>query len=80
MTTKKKSSSRAADLRVLRLAAMAFDVRAKLTRKEIRRIPSLELALNALDQVLKEMGWADNGSRPRRTDSDTKDSAQTVKA
>jgi hypothetical protein len=53
------TTKQTADLSVLRLAAAGLDVRAKLKPKEIARIPSLKAALDALDKVIAEMGWAD---------------------
>lgn len=62
MSSKSANSKDAVELEVLRLAAMAIDVRARLSSHQIQRIPSLEIALNALDQVMREMGWADEAS------------------
>jgi hypothetical protein len=42
---------------VMRLAAMAIDVRRTLKPDQIRNIPSLEAALAALDAVTSELGW-----------------------
>jgi len=45
------------DLCILRLAAMALDVRGQLQPHELRKVPSLESALSALEAVLDELGW-----------------------
>jgi hypothetical protein len=61
----KKASHNLAELKILRLAAMAVDLRTTLTAKEIQRVPSLSVALGALERVLEEMGWADGSTASR---------------
>lgn len=45
---------RKAELAILRLAAVAIDVRAILSPHEISEVPALEKALTALDDVFRE--------------------------
>ena len=56
-----KTMAQTADLAILQLAALAIDVRAKLTPHHLQRTPSLAVALAALDEVLEELGWSEPG-------------------
>jgi hypothetical protein len=70
MINRRSTAKNAALLSVLRLAAMAIDVRRSLTSREIQNIPSLDAALTNLEQVMKEMGWADDDlhlAKPRNS-------------
>jgi len=57
---------RNAELAILRLAAVAIDVRAILSPHEISEVPALEKALNALDDVFRERYKDTHGLHPDR--------------
>lgn len=57
---------RNAELAILRLAAVAIDVRAILSPHEISEMPALEKALNALDDVFRERYKDTHGLHPDR--------------
>lgn len=63
-TRKKHAANSGAELAILRLAAMGSELRHALSLREIRRIPSLDGALSALDRVMKELGWDDDNIPP----------------
>jgi hypothetical protein len=50
------------ELNILRLAAMALDLRGSLTPYVQKQAPSLVTALDAFELVFEEMGWG-NSSR-----------------
>lgn len=45
------------ELMMLRLAAMAVDLRGQLTPAEFSKAPSLVFVLDACDLLFKELGW-----------------------
>ena len=53
-------------LAILRLAAVGMDVRKQIPKEHMRMAPSLAPALIALDEVLRELGWADANERAPR--------------
>lgn len=55
---KKETAEIGNDLLILKLAAMAIELRSKLSEEEIRETPSLGKALSALEAVMHEMGWS----------------------
>jgi hypothetical protein len=57
---------RKAELAILRLAAVAIDVRAILSPHEISEVPALEKALTALDEVFRERYEDAHGLYPDR--------------
>lgn len=61
----------AIDMHIMRLAATAIDVRGRLDCSQFDRAPSLTRALDALEEVIREMGWDDESctaSASRRGD------------
>lgn len=68
MAKKKRKIGRlstAAKLNILRLAAQALDTRRGLTMADIRRVPSLSRAFQALDAVIVELDW--DGAKEDKT-------------
>lgn len=57
----KLSTTELAEIRLLRLAAAAVDVRDQLTPQEIAKIPSLLTVLEACDVLFGELGWGPSG-------------------
>jgi hypothetical protein len=57
---------RKAELAILRLGALAIDVRAMLSPHEISEVPALERALTALDEVFRERYKDAHGLYPDR--------------
>jgi hypothetical protein len=57
------------ELKMLRLAADAADLRRLLTRQDLARAPRLAAALDACDAVFEELGWG-NPSEPPGPDDE----------
>jgi len=51
------------ELTILRLAAIAVDLRGQLTPERMAKAPSLITVLDACDRVFDELGWGDNVSQ-----------------
>lgn len=55
--TSAMSSAQYVELSMLRLAAIAIDLRGQLTPHERARAPSLGALLDACDALFEELGW-----------------------
>jgi hypothetical protein len=69
------------ELTILRLAAIAVDLRVQLTPERLAKAPSLITVLDACDRVFEELGWGDSASQqqvPRRTGLHSKVSPRTT--
>lgn len=51
------SATKFVELNILRLAALAVDLRGQLTPRAATRTPSLVTVLDACDLLFEEMGW-----------------------
>jgi hypothetical protein len=51
------SSAQYVELSMLRLAAIAIDLRGQLTPHERAKAPSLKAVLDACDALFEELGW-----------------------
>jgi hypothetical protein len=68
------------ELTILRLAAIAVDLRGQLTPERLAKAPSLISVLDACARVFEELGWGDSVSEqpvPRRTGLNNKVSPRT---
>jgi hypothetical protein len=51
------SSDEAVEMMLLRLAALAIDLRERLTPEEIAKFPSLWVVMEACNDLLTDLGW-----------------------
>jgi hypothetical protein len=65
--SKQVADSDLTELTILRLAAIAVDLRKQLTPEKLANAPSLVTVLDACDRVFDELGWGDNASPQRAT-------------
>ena len=65
--SKQVPASDLTELTVLRLAAIAVDLRGQLTPERMAKAPSLITVLDACDRVFEELGWGDNVSQRQVT-------------
>ena len=56
------------ELKMLRLAADAADLRRRLTPQDLARVPRLAAALDACDAVFEELGWGNPSEPPGQYD------------
>ena len=56
------------ELKILRLAADAADLRRQLNPRELARAPRLAAALDACDALFEELGWGNPWNRPAEDD------------
>lgn len=63
-SSQRKEAAVTVDLSILHLAAMAIELRDRLTPEHVRKAPSLPVALDALERVFRELGW-DTPAQPR---------------
>jgi len=56
------------ELKILRLAADAADLRGQLTARELARAPRLAAALDACAALFEELGWGDPSQPPGQCD------------
>jgi len=56
------------ELKMLRLAADAADLRRLLTRQDLVRAPRLAAALEACEGLFEELGWGDPSEPPGQDD------------
>jgi hypothetical protein len=69
-TAAKNGASQAVDmeLKMLRLAADAADLRRLLTSKDLARVPRLARALDACEALFEELGWGNPSDPPGQDD------------
>jgi hypothetical protein len=65
--SKQVPASDLTELTILRLAAIAVDLRGQLTPERMAKAPSLITVLEACDRVFEELGWGDNVSQRQVT-------------
>jgi hypothetical protein len=65
--SKRVPASDLTELTILRLAAIAVDLRGQLTPERMARAPSLITVLDACDRVFDELGWGDSVSQQQVT-------------
>jgi hypothetical protein len=65
--SKQVPASDLTELTILRLAAIAVDLRGQLTPERMAKAPSLITVLDACDRVFEELGWGDNVSQRQVT-------------
>ncbi len=56
------------ELKMLRLAADAADLRRLLTPQDLARAPRLAAALDACDALFEELGWGNPSEPPEQDD------------
>jgi hypothetical protein len=61
--SKQVPASDLTELTILRLAAIAVDLRGQLTPERLAKAPSLITVLDACDRVFDELGWGDGASQ-----------------
>lgn len=53
------------ELMILQFAAMAVDLRGKLTPREVSKVSNLNRALDACESLFEELGWGPEQERVR---------------